>query len=172
MGRSGRGRRYGVCGHRQRQAAQSCPYSDNSGVLMAFRAADGQFLWQDLAARGGRGGLREFLLPSTTSAPLAVDGNHLYYVSCHLNCVRSIRKAFAMAENSGLYRNEPFQDHAAADMTWSWTCADNLVSSRTKATDGGEVLPVGDLLMVPPRRTGRTKVTPGSRRRARPGRVR
>ena len=39
-----------------------------SGVLMAFRATDGAFLWQDLAPRVERG-LREFLLPSTTSGP-------------------------------------------------------------------------------------------------------
>jgi hypothetical protein len=41
---------------------------EEAGVLMAFHAKDGKFLWQDVAPRVERG-LREFLLPSTTSAP-------------------------------------------------------------------------------------------------------
>jgi outer membrane protein assembly factor BamB len=43
---------------------------------MAFRAKDGKFLWQDVAPRVKRG-LREFLLPSTTSSP-CVEGSRLY----------------------------------------------------------------------------------------------
>ena len=56
-------------------------------MLMAFRATDGAFLWQDVAPRVERG-LREFLLPSTTSAPY-VEGNRLYYVTaeCQLRCL-------------------------------------------------------------------------------------
>jgi hypothetical protein len=46
---------------------------------MAFHARDGRFLWQDVAPRVERG-LREFLLPSTTSAP-HVEGSRLYYVT-------------------------------------------------------------------------------------------
>ncbi len=60
---------------------------EECGVLMAFRVTDGTFLWQDLAPRVERG-LREFLLPSTTSAPY-VEGNRLYYVTaeCQLRCL-------------------------------------------------------------------------------------
>jgi HEAT repeat protein/outer membrane protein assembly factor BamB len=67
--------------HRDPARQQDC------GVLMAIRAHDGAFLWQDLAPRVDRG-LREFLLPSTTSAPY-VDGNRLYYVTaeCQLRCL-------------------------------------------------------------------------------------
>src|SRR6185295_6794483 len=60
---------------------------EECGVLMAFRATDGGFLWQDVAPRVERG-LREFLLPSTTSAPY-VEGDRLYYVTaeCQLRCL-------------------------------------------------------------------------------------
>jgi HEAT repeat protein len=51
-------------------------FREEAGVLMAFRATDGRFLWQDVAPRVERG-LREFLLPSTTSAPY-VEGSRLY----------------------------------------------------------------------------------------------
>ena len=54
-------------------------FQEESGVLKAFRATDGKFLWQDVAPRVERG-LREFLLPSTTSAPY-VEGDRLYYVT-------------------------------------------------------------------------------------------
>jgi outer membrane protein assembly factor BamB len=54
-------------------------FQEDSGVLMAFRATDGEFLWQDMVPRVERG-LREWLLPSTTSAPY-VEGERLYYVT-------------------------------------------------------------------------------------------
>jgi HEAT repeat protein/outer membrane protein assembly factor BamB len=62
-------------------------FADPCGVLLALRAADGAFLWQDLAPRVKRG-LREFLLPSTTSAPY-IDGDRLYYLTaeCQLRCL-------------------------------------------------------------------------------------
>ena len=62
-------------------------FQEDSGVLMAFRVTDGRFLWQDVAPRVERG-LREFLLPSTTSAPY-VEGDRLYYVTaeCQLRCL-------------------------------------------------------------------------------------
>ena len=51
-------------------------FQGDAGVLMAFRAADGAFLWQDVGPRVERG-LRDWLLPSTTSAPY-VEGDRLY----------------------------------------------------------------------------------------------
>jgi outer membrane protein assembly factor BamB/HEAT repeat protein len=54
-------------------------FEKEAGVLLAFHAKDGAFLWQDVAPRVERG-LREFLLPSTTSAPY-VEANRVYYVT-------------------------------------------------------------------------------------------
>jgi hypothetical protein len=51
-------------------------FREESGVLMAFRATDGAFLWQDVAPRVDRG-LREFVLPSTTGAAY-VEGDLLF----------------------------------------------------------------------------------------------
>ena len=63
-------------------------FQEESGVLMAFRATDGAFLWQDVAPRVDRG-LREFVLPSTTSAAY-VEGDRLFYVTaeCQLRSPR------------------------------------------------------------------------------------
>jgi outer membrane protein assembly factor BamB len=99
-------------------------YREESGVLKAFRATDGRFLWQDVAPRVERG-LREFLLPSTTSAPY-VEGQRLYYVTAECQ-LRSL-------------------DIAAGDLVWELDMC-RLGVFPHEATNS-DVLPVGDLLMV------------------------
>jgi outer membrane protein assembly factor BamB len=98
---------------------------DECGVLMAFRAADGAFLWQDLAPRVNRG-LGEFLLPSTTSAPY-VESNRLYYVTaeCQLRCL----------------------DIRSGKTVWELDMPQRLGVFPHEACNS-EVLPVGDLLFV------------------------
>ncbi len=99
-------------------------YEEEAGVLMAFQAKDGKFLWQDVAPRVERG-LREFLLPSTTSAPY-VEGDRLYYVTseCQLRCL----------DRQG-------------SRIWELDICGRLGVFPHEATNS-EVLPVGDLLMV------------------------
>jgi outer membrane protein assembly factor BamB/HEAT repeat protein len=120
-------------------------YQEEAGVLVAFHARDGKFLWQDVAPRVERG-LREFLLPSTTSAPY-VEGNRLYYVTaeCQLRCLDT--RGFRDGENNGPYQDELFQDGAAADIVWELDICGRLGVFPHEATNS-EVLPVGDLLMV------------------------
>jgi len=111
-------------------------YREEGGVLMAFRAADGKFLWQDLAPRVDRG-LREFLLPSTTSAPY-VEGNRLFYVTaeCQLRCL----------DTQG-FRDGANQSNGAAALVWELDMCSRLGVFPHEATNS-DVLPVGDLLMV------------------------
>jgi outer membrane protein assembly factor BamB len=120
-------------------------YQEEAGALVAFQAKDGKFLWQDVAPRVERG-LREFLLPSTTSTPY-VEGNRLYYVTaeCQLRCLDT--QGFRDAENNGPYRDEVFQDNAAADIVWELDMCGRLGVFPHEATNSG-VLPVGDLLIV------------------------
>jgi outer membrane protein assembly factor BamB len=89
-------------------------YQQEAGVLLAFRATDGKFLWQDVAPRVERG-LREFLLPSTTSAPY-VEGSRLYYVTaeCQLRCLDT--NGFRDGENDGPFQEELFKEDTAADI--------------------------------------------------------
>ena len=120
-------------------------YTEDAGVLVALSANDGKFLWQDVAPPVERG-LREFLLPSTTSTPY-VEGNRLYYVTaqCQLRCLDT--QGFRDGENSGPYRDEIFQDHTAADIIWELDMCGRLGVFPHEATNS-DVLPVGDLLMV------------------------
>jgi outer membrane protein assembly factor BamB len=120
-------------------------YQEESGVLKAFRANDGEFLWQDVTPRVERG-LREFLLPSTTSAPY-VEGNRLYYVTaeCQLRCLDT--QGFRDGENNGPYQEELFQNDDAADIIWELDICGRLGVFPHEATNS-EVLALGDLLLV------------------------
>jgi outer membrane protein assembly factor BamB/HEAT repeat protein len=100
-------------------------FQDDAGVLMAFHATNGTFLWQDVTPRAERG-LREFLLPSTTGTPY-VEGNRLYYVTaeCQLRTL----------------------DTHTGGIVWELDMCGRLGVFPHEATNS-EVLPVGDLLMV------------------------
>jgi outer membrane protein assembly factor BamB/HEAT repeat protein len=99
-------------------------FQEQSGVLMAFRVTDGAFLWQDVTPRVERG-LREFLLPSTTSAPY-VEGNRVYYVTAECQ-LRSL--------------------DTQGSLVWELDICGRLGVFPHEATNS-EVLPVGDLLLV------------------------
>lgn len=118
---------------------------DEAGVLAAFNAKDGAFLWQDLAPRVERG-LREFLLPSTTSAPY-VDGNRLYYVTAECQLRALDTQGFRDGENDGPFRTEAFQDTTSADIVWELDMCGRLGVFPHEATNS-EVLPIGELLIV------------------------
>jgi len=120
-------------------------YRKDAGVLMAFQAEDGQFLWQDVAPRVERG-LREFLLPSTTSTPY-VEGNRLYFVTAECQLRSLDTQGFRDGENDGAYQDEVFQDKAAADIVWELDMCGRLGVFPHESTRS-DVLPVGDLLVV------------------------
>ena len=100
---------------------------EDTGVLMAFDAADGAPLWQDVAPRVERG-LREWLLPSTTSAP-DVEGDRLYYVTAECQL-----------------RSLALKDKDAADIVWQLDMPALGVFPHEACNS--EVLRLGDLLVV------------------------
>jgi outer membrane protein assembly factor BamB len=120
-------------------------YQKEGGVLMAFRAMDGQFLWQDVAPRVQRG-LRQFLLPSTTSTPY-VEGNRLYYVTSECQLRSLDTQGFRDGVNDGAYQDELFHDDEAADIVWELDICGRLGVFPHEATYS-DVLPIGDLLIV------------------------
>jgi outer membrane protein assembly factor BamB len=119
-------------------------FQEDSGVLMAFRVSDGAFLWQDVAPRVERG-LREFLLPSTTSVP-SVEDDRLYYVTAECQLRSLDTKGFNDGENDGPYQEEVFKDKAAADIIWQLDIPALGVFPHEACNS--EVLPLGDLLLV------------------------
>jgi len=119
-------------------------FREDSGVLMAFRATDGEFLWQDVAPRVERG-LREWLLPSTTSAPY-VEDDRLYYVTADCQLRSLDTKGFDDGENDGPYREEIFTGKGAADIVWQLDMPALGVFPHEACNS--DVLALGDLLVV------------------------
>jgi len=115
------------------------------GLLMAFRARDGALLWKDAAPRVQRG-LREFLLPSTTSAPY-VEGNRLYYVTseCQLRCLEA--EGSRDSQNNNRSSEEVVQKNCATRIIWELDMCGSLGVFPHEACNS-EVLPVGHLLVV------------------------
>lgn len=119
-------------------------FQEDGGVLRAFRVTDGAFLWQDVAPRVERG-LREFLLPSTTSAPY-IEGDRLYYVTAECQLRSLDTQGFGDGENDGPYQKEIFKDNASADIVWQLDMPALGVFPHEACNS--DVLPLGDLLMV------------------------
>jgi outer membrane protein assembly factor BamB len=71
----------------------------------------------------------------------------LYYVTAECQLRSLDLQGFRDGENNGPYQEEPFQDHAAADIVWELDMCGRLGVFPHEATNS-EVLPVGDLLMV------------------------
>jgi len=116
---------------------------EEAGVLLAFRVSDGAFLWQDVSPRVERG-LRDWLLPSTTSIPY-VEGDRLYYVTAECQLRALDTKGFSDG-NDGPYREEIFKDSAAADIIWQVDMPALGVFPHEACNS--EVLSLGDLLLV------------------------
>jgi HEAT repeat protein/outer membrane protein assembly factor BamB len=121
-------------------------YQEEAGVLAAFQAKDGKFLWQDVAPRRAERGLREWLLPSTTSTPY-VEGNRLYYVTAECQLRSLDTEGFRDGENDGSYQDETGKDAGAADIVWELDMCGRLGVFPHEATNS-DVLALGDLLMV------------------------
>jgi outer membrane protein assembly factor BamB len=119
-------------------------FPGNSGVLKAFRATDGEFLWQDVAPRVERG-LREWLLPSTTSAPY-VEGERLYYVTADCQLRSLDTQGFDDGENDAPYREEIVDGKGAADIVWQLDMPALGVFPHEACNS--DVLSLGDLLVV------------------------
>jgi hypothetical protein len=119
-------------------------YPGTAGVLMAFE--------RRMAISSGR------MCPASRArsagVSVAVDdqrpyveGNRLYYVTAECQLRALDTQGFRDGENNGPYREEVFQDNAAADIVWELDICGRLGVFPHEATNS-EVLPVGDLLMV------------------------
>jgi putative pyrroloquinoline-quinone binding quinoprotein len=87
------------------------------GVLMAFSAADGKFLWQAVHDKLAVGGESDWPLQGVCSTPF-VDGDRIYYVSNRGELVAADVEGFADGENDGPFTGETRHGPADADLVW------------------------------------------------------
>jgi outer membrane protein assembly factor BamB len=116
------------------------------GVLMAFRAADGQFLWQAIHEKLPQGKVNDWPLQGICSTP-AIEGNRLYYVSNRAELVCADTEGKGSGKNGGPSSAGTGTGEIAADLIWKFDMIGELgVYPHNQAASSPLV--VGDLVYV------------------------
>ncbi len=89
------------------------------GVLMAFREADGEFLWQQTHAKLESGRANDWPYQGVASSPL-VEGTHVFYVSNRGVVWCLDINGFRDGKNDGPITNETLTGPNDADAIWSF----------------------------------------------------
>ena len=116
----------------------------DKGVVMAFAAATGEFLWQMVHDKLPAGRVNDWPLQGVCSTAY-MEGDRIYYVSnqAHVVCVDA--EGFRDGENDGPFTGETDASESAGDVIWSYDMIAELdVFPHNLAT--GSPLIVGDLL--------------------------
>jgi outer membrane protein assembly factor BamB len=87
------------------------------GVLIAFRASDGEFLWQMTHDKLASGRANDWPHQGVASSPL-VQGDRLYYVSNRAELVCLDIQGFRDAENDGPFKDEKLTSEKDGDVVW------------------------------------------------------
>src|SRR5438093_7915800 len=90
-----------------------------SGVLIAFREAVGEFLWQHTHVKLESGRANDWPYQGVASSPL-VEGNRLYYVSNRGVVFCLDINGFRDNKNDGPVQNEALKGQFDADVIWSF----------------------------------------------------
>jgi outer membrane protein assembly factor BamB len=116
----------------------------DKGVLMCFRASDGEFLWQAVHDKLETGRVNDWPDMGIVSMP-AVEGNRLYYVSnrCELVCADTE----GMADGNQGVQDEKYRGPRDADVIWRLDMRKELNVFPHNLAIGAPLL-VGDTLFV------------------------
>jgi len=116
------------------------------GVLMAFREADGEFLWQATSQKLPAGRVNDWPYQGVCSSPL-VEGKRLYYVTnrCEVVCLDT--QGFRDGENNGPYKDEKFTGQTDADIIWKFDMMEEVGSEPHNMSNSSPVS-FGDLIYV------------------------
>jgi len=116
------------------------------GVLMAFREADGEFLWQATSEKLPAGRVNDWPYQGVCSSPL-VQGKRLYYVTnrCEVVCLDT--QGFRDGENNGPYKDEKFTSQTDADIIWKFDMMEEVGSQPHNMSNSSPVS-FGNLIYV------------------------
>jgi outer membrane protein assembly factor BamB len=120
--------------------------SGDRGVLMAFRASDGEFMWQQTHPKLESGRANDWPFQGVASSPL-VEGERLYYVSNRgvIWCLDI--KGFTDGENDGPLTNEKLNGPKDADAIWSFDMMEEVGTYPHNLANSSPVA-WGDLIFV------------------------
>jgi outer membrane protein assembly factor BamB len=116
------------------------------GVLMTFREADGEFLWQATSEKLPAGRVNDWPYQGVCSSPL-VEGKRLYYVTnrCEVVCLDT--QGFRDGENNGPYKDEKFAGQTDADIIWKFDMMEEVGSQPHNMSNSSPVS-FGNLIYV------------------------
>lgn len=91
----------------------------DKGVVMAFREADGEFLWQMVHDKLDSGQVNDWPFQGICSSP-TVEGDRLYYVTNRGEIVALDTEGFIDGENDGPYVDEQRTREVDGDVVWTY----------------------------------------------------
>ncbi len=118
----------------------------DKGVIMAFNAADGAFLWQATHDKLPTGRVNDWPLQGICSTPV-VEGNRVYYVSNRAEVVAADVEGFRDGENDGPVTDEKWSTEIDGDIDWSFDLMQELDVFPHNLAASSPVV-VGDLVFV------------------------
>ena len=116
------------------------------GVLMAFGASDGEFLWQMTSEKLAAGRANDWPFQGVASSPL-VEGDRLYYVSNRAELVCLDTQGFRDKENDGPVSDEKLTGEKDGDVVWRFDMIAEVGSFPHNLANSSPVS-FGDLVFV------------------------
>jgi len=116
------------------------------GVLMAFREADGEFMWQHTHAKLESGRANDWPYQGVASSPI-VEGTHLYYVSNRAQLWCLDINGFRDGKNDGPITDEKLTGPKDADAIWMFDLMEEVGSYPHNMANSSPVI-WGDLIFI------------------------
>jgi len=118
--------------------------SGDKGVVMAFDAEDGTFLWQAVHDKLPEVKLHDWPLQGICSTPAIEDGK-VYYVSNRAQVVAADVEGFRDGENDGPYESEKYKSKIDGDFIWVYDMMEELDVFPHNLAAGSPLI-VGDVV--------------------------
>ena len=118
----------------------------DKGVVMAFREADGEFLWQMVHDKLTSGRVNDWPYQGVASSPL-VEGDRVYYVSNRAELLCLDTEGFRDKENDGPVKDEKLTREVDGDIVWKFDMMEEVGSQPHNLANSSPVA-YGDLIFV------------------------
>jgi outer membrane protein assembly factor BamB len=107
------------------EAGRDPKQGGDRGVIMAFREADGTFMWQATHEKLSSGRANDWPFQGIASSPLVIDGI-AYYVSNRAEVMAVDIQGFHDDENDGPFKDEKLTSKADPDVTWKFDMMEEI----------------------------------------------
>ncbi|HET9787080.1 MAG TPA: PQQ-binding-like beta-propeller repeat protein, partial [Pyrinomonadaceae bacterium] len=118
----------------------------DKGVVMAFKEADGEFLWQMVHDKLAAGRVNDWPYQGVASSPL-VEGDRVYYVSNRAELMCLDTEGFRDKENDGPVNDEKLTGERNADVIWRFDMIEEVGSLPHNLANSSPVSH-GDLIFI------------------------